>query len=70
MSRMDKYVDEEYENETPEEEEVVLSRVNKNQVMYDDVYFNRTKIDIDGVIDSVGIEEKVEKPKEIEQEES
>ena len=28
-----------------------------------------TKIDIDGVIDSVGIEEKVEKPKQIEQEE-
>ena len=62
MSRMDKYIDDEYENETPQEEEVVLSRVNKNQIMYDDVYFNRTKTDIDSVIDSVGIEEKIEEP--------
>ena len=59
MSRMDKYIDEDYENETPKEE-VVLSRVNKNQVMYDDVYFNRTKVDIDGVIDN----EDVPKEKE------
>ena len=66
MSRMDKYVDDEFENETPEDETVVLSRVNKNQVMYDDVYFNRTKTDIDGVIDSVGIEEKIEEPRSIE----
>ncbi len=69
MSRMDKYVDEEYENETPQEEEVVLSRVSKNQIMYDDVYFNRTKTDIDSVIDSVGIEEKIEEPEPIKQEE-
>ena len=61
MSRMDKYIDEEYDNEVPNEETIVLSRVNKNQVMYDDVYFNRTKVDIEGVIDSVGIEEKIEK---------
>ncbi len=50
MSRMDKYIDEEYENETPSKE-VVLSRVNKNQVMYDDVYFNRTRVDIDNIIE-------------------
>lgn len=62
MSRMDKYIDEEYENEESPREEVVLSRVNRNQVMYDDVYFNRTKTDIDSVIDSVGIEEKVTEP--------
>ena len=62
MSRMDKYIDEEYEKETPQEEEVVLSRVSKNQVMYDDVYFNRTKVDIDSVIDSVGVIEDAEKP--------
>ena len=49
MSRMDKYIDEEVE-ETPQEE-VVLSRVNKNQVMYDDVYFNRTRVDINNIID-------------------
>lgn len=67
MSRMDKYIDDEYEEETPLEE-VVLSRVNKNQVMYDDVYFNRTKVDIDGVIESVGIEEKIEEPKSTNQE--
>ena len=60
MSRMDKYIDEEYENETPQEE-VVLSRVNKNQVMYDDVYFNRTRVDIDSVIDNRAEEPLVEK---------
>lgn len=50
MSRMDKYIDEERENE-PVVKEVVLSRVSKNQIMYDDVYFNRTVVDIDSVID-------------------
>ena len=50
MSRMDKYTIEDDENETLEEE-VVLSRVNRNQVMYDDVYFNRTKVDIDNIVD-------------------
>lgn len=69
MSRMDKYNDEEYENDETPVEKVVLSRVNKNQVMYDDVYFNRTKVDIDDVIDSVGIEDKIEEPEVIEQEE-
>lgn len=69
MSRMDKYIDEEQENEELQEDEVVLSRVNKNQVMYDDVYFNRTKTDIDSVIDSVGIEEKIEIPETIQKEE-
>jgi hypothetical protein len=47
---MDRYIDEELDEETPQEE-VVLSRVNKNQVMYDDVYFNRTRVDIDNIIE-------------------
>lgn len=55
MSRMDKYTDEEYENETSTKE-VVLSRVSKNQVMYDDVYFNRTRVDIDSVIEGKELE--------------
>ena len=60
MSRMDKYIDEEYENEAPQEE-VVLSRVNKNQIMYDDVYFNRTRVDINSVIEGQDdIEPKIE----------
>lgn len=59
MSRMDKYIEEEYDDETPQEE-VVLSRVNKNQVMYDDVYFNRTRVEIEGLAD-----EKVEKQEEV-----
>jgi len=62
MNRMERYNNEEIENETPQEE-AVFSRVDRNQVMYDDVYFNRTKVDIDSVIDSVGIEEKIEEPK-------
>lgn len=65
MSRMDRYIDEEIE-ETPQEE-VVLSRVDKNQVMYDDVYFNRTRVDINSVIDGeeeVKVEEKEETPQE------
>ncbi len=56
MSRMDKYIDEEQENETSEE--VVLSRVCKNQIMYDDVYFNRTVTDINSVIDGEDIKEE------------
>lgn len=62
MSRMDKYTYEEYEEETPQEE-VVLSRVNRNQVMYDDVYFNRTRTDIDNIIES-GEEKEPEEIKE------
>lgn len=57
MSRMDKYTDEEQENETSEE--VVLSRVSKNQIMYDDVYFNRTVVDINSVIEGEDIKEEV-----------
>ncbi len=63
MSRMDKYIDDEYENETPQEE-AVLSRVNKNQVMYDDVYFNRTKVDVDGVIESMELVDDHVEPQE------
>ena len=55
MSRMDKYIDEEQENNPSQE--VVLSRVNKNQIMYDDVYFNRTMVDINSVIDGEDIKE-------------
>ena len=61
MSRMDKYIDEEYDEETPQEE-AVLSRVNKNQVMYDDVYFNRTKVDIDSIVDEKVEQEEVVEP--------
>jgi len=60
MSRMDKYIDEEQE-EKPQEE-VVLSRVNRNQVMYDDVYFNRTIVNIDDIDGHV--EKKVKETKE------
>lgn len=62
MSRMDKYTEDEYENNTSEE--VVLSRVNKNQIMYDDVYFNRTVIDIDSVIDGEEVKQE-EKQEEV-----
>lgn len=58
MSRMDKYVDEELNEETPQEE-VVLSRVDRNQVMYDDVYFNRTRVGIDEVIENSTPKEEV-----------
>ncbi len=58
MSRMDKYLDEEEMNETPQEE-VVLSRVNKNQVMYDDVYFNRTRLAVDEALDEDEVKEEV-----------
>ncbi len=63
MSRMDKYIDDELMEETPQEE-VVLSRVNKNQVMYDDVYFNRTRVDINSVIEGKDdiLPEKEEEP--------
>jgi hypothetical protein len=60
---MDKYIDDEYEDETPQEE-AVLSRVNKNQVMYDDVYFNRTKVDVDGVIESMELVDDHVEPQE------
>ena len=50
MSRMDKYIDEEQENETLKE--VVLSRVSKNQIIYDDVYMNSKVVDINSVIES------------------
>ena len=59
MSRMDKYTTDEYE-EMPQEE-AVLSRVNKNQVMYDDVYFNRTRVDINSVIDGDDVVKPLEK---------
>ena len=65
MSRMDKYNTIEDENEETTNEEVVLSRVDKNQVMYDDVYYNRTRDYIDSVIDGEDIEpkkRKIEKP--------
>ena len=66
MSRMDKYNDEEYENDASSEE-VSLSRVDKNHVMYDDVYFNRTRISLDGITeneDNIKKEEIKELPKE------
>ena len=66
MSRMDKYNDEEYENDASSEE-VYLSRVDKNHVMYDDVYFNRTRISLDGITeneDNIKKEEIKELPKE------
>ena len=62
MNRMDRYTEEEYDNETPQEE-VVLSRVNRNQVMYDDVYFNRTRGGIDEVIE--GKEDVKEEPVDV-----
>lgn len=59
MSRMDKYSTLELENEETTAEEVVLSRVNKNQIMYDDVYYNRTRDYIDSIIE--GEDTKLEK---------
>lgn len=50
MSRMDKYAVDEHDNKASMQE-TSLSRVNKNQVMYDDVYFNRTRVDINSVIE-------------------
>ena len=58
MSRMDRYNDTEYENEEQQSEDAVLSRVSRNQIMYDDVYFNRTKVDIDSVMDNDSLPSK------------
>ena len=58
MNRMDKYNTIEYENDETTNEEVVLSRVDKNQIMYDDVYYNRTRDYIDSVIEGEDIEPK------------
>ena len=63
MSRMDKYALDEQTDETSSDE-VVLSRVNKNQVMYDDVYFNRTRSDINSVIEEEPKEEIKEEQEE------
>lgn len=68
MSRMDKYNTLETENEETTEEQVVLSRVDKNQVMYDDVYYNRTRDYIDSVIDGEDNNPKEEKDNIIVQE--
>lgn len=54
MSRMDKYIDIE-EKEEQEEETPVLSRVNKNQIIYDDAYLNSKVVDINSVIEGEDI---------------
>ena len=45
MSRMDKYNEQDEENNDLEEENHVLSRVGKNQTLYDDVYLNSSVVD-------------------------
>ena len=50
MSRMDKYTEYE-ENDVKQDESPVLSRVNKNKIIYDDVYLNSKVVDINSVID-------------------
>ena len=61
MSRMDRYTDNE-EQEELQEEKPVLSRVNKNKVIYDDAYLNSKVIDINSVIDG---EDDIPKKEEI-----
>ena len=51
MTRVDKFNDEYNEEEkTISQEEVVLSRVNKNQKMYDELYMNNSIVDINNVL--------------------
>ena len=55
MSRMDKYIEYD-ETEEKQDESPVLSRVNKNQKIYDDAYLNSKVVDINSVIDNeIGI---------------
>ena len=54
MSRMDRYIDIE-EQEQQEEEMPLLSRVNKNQIIYDDAYLNSKVVDINSVIEGEDI---------------
>lgn len=51
MTRVDKFNDEYNEEEkTISQEEVVLSRVNKHQKMYDELYMNNSIVDINNVL--------------------
>ncbi len=59
MSRMDKYTEFD-ETEEKQDESPVLSRVSKNQIIYDDAYLNSKVVDIATVIDG----EEVIPPKE------
>ena len=54
MSRMDRYDDIE-EKEEIQEETPLLSRVDKNQIIYDDAYLNSKVVDINSVIDGEDI---------------
>ena len=54
MSRMDRYEDIE-EKEEIQEEIPLLSRVDKNQIIYDDAYLNSKVVDINSVIDGEDI---------------
>ena len=74
MSRMDKYTEIE-ETEEKQDESPVLSRVSKNQIIYDDAYLNSKVVDFNSVIDgeekvSPSEEENIEQQKEEYQEKS
>ena len=64
MSRMDKYTEFD-ETEEKQDESPVLSRVSKNQIIYDDVYMNSKMVDINSVIE--GEEAPISKEEEPEQ---
>ena len=70
MSRMDRYTDLE-EHDEEKDEHVVLSRVNKNQVIYDDAYLNSKIVDFNTIIgiDESAPIEKNETDSEIKKEE-
>lgn len=66
MTRVDKFNDEYNEEEkTISQEEVVLSRVNKHQKMYDELYMNNSIVDINNVLSY----EKNEGKEEVKEEE-
>ena len=66
MTRVDKFNDEYNEEEkTISQEEVVLSRVNKHQKMYDELYMNNSIVDINNVLSY----EENERKEEVKEEE-
>ena len=66
MMRVDKFNDEYDENEKKvPEEEPILSRVNKHQDMYDELYINNSLVDINNILPTE--DEQIDEKKEVEE---
>ena len=71
MSRMDRYNENDVqENDSLSSETVVLSRINKNQRIYEDVYFNSSVVDINNIMNGENNEVEEQKDDAVYQEES